>query len=59
MNRFLLRRYVNDPSYILLSVDKPAGGTSVGVLTPEYFYGGTEEKVNSILKTLTTEQLIG
>ena len=56
---YLLRRYVNDPSYILLSVDKPAGGTSVGVLTPEYFYGGTEEKVNSILKTLTTEQLIG
>jgi hypothetical protein len=59
MNWFLVRRYVNDPSYILLSVDKPAGGTSVGVLTPEYFYGGTEEKVNSILKTLTTEQLIG
>jgi len=59
MNWFLVRRYINDPSYILLSVDKPAGGTSSGILTPEYFYGGTEEKVNSILKTLTTEQLIG
>ena len=58
LSYFLLRRYVDDPSYILLDVDKPAGGTSVGVLTPEYFYGGTEEKVNSILKTLTTEQLI-
>jgi hypothetical protein len=58
LSYFLLRRYVDDPSYILLDVDKPAGGTSVGVLTPEYFYGGTEEKVNSILKSLTSEQLI-
>jgi hypothetical protein len=56
---FLLRRYVNDPSYILLSVDKPAGGTSTGVLTPEYFYGETANKVDSILKTLKAEQLLG
>jgi hypothetical protein len=55
---FLLRRYVNDPSYILLSVDKPAGGTSTGILTPEYFYGETANKVNSILKTLKAEQLL-
>ena len=56
---FLLRRYVNDPSYILLSVDKPSGGTSTGVLTPEYFYGETANKVDSILKTLKAEQLLG
>jgi hypothetical protein len=55
---FLLRRYVNDPSYILLSVDKPSGGTSTGVLTPEYFYGETANKVDSILKTLKAEQLL-
>jgi hypothetical protein len=55
---FLLRRYVNDPSYILLSVDKPAGGTSTGILTPEYFYGETANKVDSILKTLKAEQLL-
>ena len=41
---FLVRRYVNDPSYLILEVDKPAGGTAPGVLTPEYFYGATEEK---------------
>ena len=58
LSYFLLRRYVNDPSYILLNVDKPAGGTSEGILTPEYFYEGTADKVDSILKTLKTERLI-
>ena len=57
-NWFLVRRYVTDPSYIILEVDKPAGGTSSGVLTPEYFYGATEEKVDNILKELTKDNLI-
>ena len=55
---FLLRRYITDPSYLILEVDKPAGGTSTGVLTPEYFYGETEEKVDSILQLLTRDNLI-
>ena len=58
MNWFLVRRYVDDPSYLILEVDKPAGGTSTGVLTPEYFYGETEEKVDSILKELKRDNLI-
>jgi len=58
MNWFLHRRYVTDPSYLILEVDKPSGGTSTGVLTPEYFYGETEEKVDSILKELTRDNLI-
>jgi len=58
MNWFLVRRYVTDPSYLILEVDKPAGGTSTGVLTPEYFYGATEEKVDNILKELTRDNLI-
>ena len=58
MNWFLHRRYVTDPSYLILEVDKPAGGTSTGVLTPEYFYGETEEKVDSILQKLTRDNLI-
>ena len=55
---FLVRRYITDPSYLILEVDKPAGGTSSGVLTPEYFYGDTEEKVDSILQKLTRDNLI-
>jgi hypothetical protein len=55
---FLLRRYVNDPSYILLSVDKPAGGTSTGILTPEYFYSNTQNNIQSTLATLKEKQLI-
>lgn len=58
MNWFLVRRYVNDPSYLILEVDKPAGGTAPGVLTPEYFYGATEEKVDNILKELTKDNLL-
>jgi len=58
LDYFLLRRYVNDPSYILLSVDKPAGGTSTGILTPEYFYKGTEGNLQSTLATLKGKQLI-
>jgi len=58
MNWFLHRRYVTDPSYLILEVDKPAGGTSTGVLTPEYFYGATEEKVDNILKELKKDNLI-
>ena len=58
MNWFLHRRYVTDPSYLILEVDKPSGGTSTGVLTPEYFYGETEEKVDSILQKLTRDNLI-
>jgi hypothetical protein len=58
MNWFLHRRYVTDPSYLILEVDKPSGGTSTGVLTPEYFYGETEEKVDSILQLLTRDNLI-
>jgi hypothetical protein len=55
---FLLRRYVNDPSYILLSVDKPSGGTSTGILTPEYFYSNTQNNIQSTLATLKEKQLI-
>jgi len=58
LDYFLLRRYVTDPSYLILEVDKPAGGTSTGVLTPEYFYGETEEKIDSILQKLTRDNLI-
>ena len=60
LDRNITLTSVGDLSYYLLRryVDEPAGGTSVGVLTPEYFYGGTEEKVNTILKSLTSEQLI-
>jgi hypothetical protein len=58
LDYFLLRRYVNDPSYILLSVDKPAGGTSTGILTPEYFYSNTQNNIQSTLATLKEKQLI-
>ena len=35
-NYFLLRRYVDDSSYILLDSDKPVGSTSPGTIRSEY-----------------------
>jgi len=58
LDYFLLRRYINDPSYILLSVDKPSGGTAPGILTPEYFYSGTNSKMDNLLAILREKQLI-
>mgnify|MGYP007090481492 CR=1 FL=1 len=36
LSYFLLRRYVDDPSNIILDLNKPAGASSGGVLKPEY-----------------------
>ena len=58
LNYYVLRRYVSAPGSIILSVDKPAGGTSPGILTPEYIYEGTGDKIDSILRKLKTENLI-
>lgn len=36
LDHFLLRRYVNDASYVILDTDKPLGSTSPGIMRPEY-----------------------
>jgi hypothetical protein len=49
LNYFLIRRYVEDPSSIILEVNKPAGASSAGILKPQYV---TEEVDNRIKNTL-------
>jgi hypothetical protein len=47
---FLLRRYVDDPGTIILNINKPAGGTSDGVLKPEFITSEVEAISKIILE---------
>ena len=58
LNWFLLRRYIDDPSYIILDIDKPAGGTSEGILSPQYLYSVSKRRTSEILKQLKSDNLI-
>jgi len=49
LDYFLLRRYINDPSNIILNLNKPAGASSEGILKPEYI---TPILENSIIKVI-------
>ena len=55
---FLVRRYIDDPANIILEVDKTAGGTSPGILKPQYLSKDAEDNIDTILEKLKTDQLI-
>jgi hypothetical protein len=57
-NFFLIRRYVDDPAFIVLDVDKPAGDSGEGILKPEYIAGRVEGKIDQILENLQERGLI-
>jgi hypothetical protein len=58
LNFFLIRRYVDDPAFITLDVDKPAGDSGEGVLKPQYLTGRIEGKIDTILENLQERGLI-
>jgi len=58
MNWFLVRRYVDTPSEIIIEADKPAGGTSPGFFMPLYSTKGIEDNFDRIIQDLKTDQLI-
>jgi len=58
LSYFLLRRYVNDPSNIILDLNKPAGASSGGVLKPEYVTDNLNKNLDSILQNLKSKGLI-
>jgi hypothetical protein len=55
---FLVRRYVDNPANIILEVDKPAGGTSPGILKPQYLSRDAEDNIDTILENLRRDALI-
>jgi hypothetical protein len=58
LNFFLVRRYVEDPSSIILEVNKPAGGSSGGVLKPQYISSELTNNLDSIIQNLKNQNLI-
>ena len=58
INEFLIRRYVDDPAFLILDVDKPAGDSGEGILKPEYLSGRIEGKIDTILENLQERGLI-
>ena len=55
---FLVRRYVDDPSYIIMDADKPAGASSGGILKPQYLSSRVENNLDTILENLQDKNLI-
>ena len=55
---FLVRRYVEDPSSIILEVNKPAGASSGGVLKPQYISSDLTNNLDSIIQNLKNQNLI-
>jgi hypothetical protein len=58
LNFFLLRRYVDDPAYLILDVDKPAGASGGGILKPEFLLGRTNSSINQIIQNLEERGLV-
>jgi hypothetical protein len=58
LSYFLLRRYVDDPSNIILDLNKPAGASSGGVLKPEYVTDNINKNLDSIIQNLKSKGLI-
>jgi hypothetical protein len=55
---FLLRRYTPDPSNIILNVTKAGGGTSTGILKPEFLSPEVESKLETIISDLKDKNII-
>jgi len=58
LNFFLLRRYVDDPAYLILDVDKPAGASGGGILKPEFLLDRTNSNINHIVQNLEERGLL-
>ena len=58
MDWFLVRRYIDNPANIILEVDKPSGGTSPGILKPQYLSRNAEDNIDTILENLRRDSLI-
>jgi hypothetical protein len=58
LSYFLLRRYVSDPSNIILDLNKPAGASSGGILKPEYITDELNKNLDTIVQNLKSKGLI-
>ena len=53
---FLLRRYVDEVGNIIINTTKPAGGTSDGIIVPEFVTKNVKEVSRNVLGSLVSSQ---
>jgi len=58
INQFLLRRYVDDPAFLILDVDKPTGASGGGIIKPEFLVGRVDKKIDQIVQDLEERGLL-
>ena len=58
INQFLLRRYVDDPAFLILDVDKPVGASGGGIIKPEFLLSRVDLKIDQIVQSLEERGLL-
>ena len=58
INQFLIRRYVDDPAFLILDVDKPAGASGGGIVKPEFLISRADLKIDQIVQDLEERGLL-
>lgn len=58
LNLFVIRRYLPDPSYLILDIPDASNGASPGVATTEYPAEGLEDNIDTIVAKLKSENSI-
>lgn len=58
LNLFVIRRYIPDPSYLILDIPDASNGAAPGVVTTEYPADGLEDNIDTIVAKLKSENSI-
>ena len=58
INQFLLRRYIDDPAFLILDVDKPDGPSGGGIIKPEFLTSRVDQKIDQIVQSLEEKGLL-
>ena len=58
LNLFVIRRYIPDPSYLILDIPDASNGAAPGVATTDYPADGLEDNIDTIVAKLKSENSI-
>ena len=58
LNKFSVRRYVDDGSFIIFQAEKPGGASGPSIIKPQYTTDNLQQGVNEIIVDLTDKGLI-
>lgn len=58
VNYFLLRRFIDDPTNIIVQAVKPPGGTGAGTIKPQYITGTLDKNLGRVVQKLQQQNTI-